>query len=200
MKQKLISVEKNYGTKYLNFYTAKYQTDGKPRDYYFVSRNDINDLAIKNEQVKPTAIEAFTYTYDDNGEIQVVMIEEFRSAVGKYVTSFCAGLIEKDEDVNKAIEREVYEELGAEVANIELLQNYPLPMCAGMCDEANYMALVQVKNIGKQHLEETEDIKLRIYNLRDLIKKVENNEIYLTASGYLGYLVLYNYLINKEGA
>lgn len=88
MKQKLISVEKNYGTKYLNFYTAKYQTDGKPRDYYFVSRNDINDLAIKNEQVKPTAIEAFTYTYDDNGEIQVVMIEEFRSAVGKYVTSF----------------------------------------------------------------------------------------------------------------
>ncbi len=199
MKQELISVEKNYGTKYLNFYTAKYQTDGKPRDYYFVSRNDINDLAIKNEQVKPTAIEAFTYMYDDNGEIQVVMIEEFRSAIGKYVTSFCAGLIEQNEDVNKAIEREVYEELGAEVSNIELLQNYPLPMCAGMCDEANYMAMVQLKNMGEQHLEETEDIKVKIYNLRDLVKKIENNEIYLTVSGYLGFIVLYNYLINKEG-
>ena len=200
MEQKLLSVEKNYDTKYLKFYTAQYETDGNKRDYYFVSRNDVDNLAINHEEVKPTAIEAFTYTYDDNGDIQVVMIEEFRSAIGKYVTSFCAGLIEKDEDVNKAIEREVYEELGAEVANIKLLQNYPLPMCAGMCDEANYMALVQVKNIGKQHLEKTEDIKLRIYSLQELNKKVENNEIYLTASGYLGYLVLYNYLINKERA
>ena len=74
MKQKLLKVEKNYNTKYLKFYTAKYETDGKPRDYYFVSRNDEKDLAIKNKEIKPTAIEAFTYYYDENGDMQVVMI------------------------------------------------------------------------------------------------------------------------------
>ena len=195
MEQKVLSVEKNYNTKYLKFYTAHYKTDGKPRDYYFVSRNDEKDSAIKNKEIKPTAIEAFTYYYDENGEMQVVMIEEFRSAIGRYVTSFCAGLIEKGEDVNKAIEREVKEEIGADVVRISLLQNYPLSMCAGMCDEANYMAIVEIKNIGEQHLEKTEDIKVKIYNMNDLHRMVTRNEINLTASGLLGYLALYNEMV-----
>jgi len=195
MKQKLLNVEKNYNTKYLKFYTANYETNGKPRKYFFVSRHDEKDLALNNKEVKPTAIEAFTYYIDDKDEMQVVMIEEFRSPMGKYVTSFPAGLIEKGEDVNKAIAREVKEEIGAEVNYIKLLQNYPMSMCAGMTDEANYMAIVEVKNLKEQHLEETEDIKVKIYNIKDLHRMIENNEIYLTASGYLGYLALYNMYI-----
>lgn len=195
MEQKLLKVEKKYNTKYLKFYTAKYETDGKPRDYYFVSRNDEKDLAIKNKEIKPTAIEAFTYYYDENGEMQVVMIKEFRSPIGRYVTSFCAGLIENGEDVETAIKREVKEELGADVVRISLLQNYPLAMCAGMCDEANYMAIVEIKNIGEQHLESTEDIKVLTYSMTELHRMVTRNELTLTGSGLLGYLALYNEMI-----
>lgn len=195
MKQKLLNIEKNYNTKYLKFYTAHYETDGKKRDYYFVSRHNEKNLALNNKEVLPTAIEAFTYFYDEDGEMNVVMIEEFRSAIGRYVTSFPAGLIEKGEDVNKAIAREVKEEIGADVNYIKLLQNYPMSMCAGMTDEANYMAIVEVKNLGEQHLEETEDIKVKIYDIEELHRKVENNEIYLSASGYLGYLSLYSMYI-----
>ena len=195
MKQKLLNIEKNYNTKYLKFYTAHYETDGKKRDYYFVSRHNEKNLALNNKEVLPTAIEAFTYFYDEDGEMNVVMIEEFRSAIGRYVTSFPAGLIEKGEDVPTAICREVEEEIGAEVTSIHLLQNYPMSMCAGMTDEANYMALVEIKNIGKQHLEETEDIKVKIYKMSDLHKAVKRNELYLTASGYLGYITLYNEMV-----
>lgn len=195
MKQKLLSVEKNYNTKYLKFYTAHYETDGKKRDYYFVSRNDERDLAIRNKKVKPTAIEAFTYYQDANGTMYAVMIEEFRSAIGKYVLSFPAGLIEKKEDVYKAIAREVKEEVGGEVEYIKLLQDYPMALCAGMTDEANYFALVKLSNIDKQQLEETEDIKVKIYEMSQLHKMVQNNELKLTASGYLGYLVLYTEMI-----
>ena len=149
----------------------------------------MKDLAINHDLVKPTAIEAFTYYVDpETMEIKVVMIEEFRSALGRYVTSFCAGLIENGEDVNKAIEREVYEEVGGKVEKITLLQDYPLSMCAGMCDEANYMAVVKLSSIGKQHLEETEDIKIKVYSLDELNSLLKNNQIYLTASGLLGYL------------
>jgi len=195
MKHKVVNIEKNLDKKYLKFYTATYETDGKPRKYFFVSRHNEKDLALKNKKVKPTAIEAFTYYLDENENMKVVMIEEFRSAIGRYVTSFPAGLIEKGEDVNKAIAREVKEEIGAEVNYIKLLQNYPMSMCAGMTDEANYMAIVEVKNLGEQHLEETEDIKVKIYDIEELHRKVENNEIYLSASGYLGYLSLYNMYI-----
>ena len=195
MKHKLVNIEKNLDKKYLKFYTANYETNGKPRKYFFVSRHNEKDLALKNNKVKPTAIEAFTYYLDENENMKVVMIEEFRSAIGRYVTSFPAGLIEKGEDVNKAIAREVKEEIGADVNYVKLLQNYPMSMCAGMTDEANYMAIVEVKNLGEQHLEETEDIKVKIYDIEELHRKVENNEIYLSASGYLGYLSLYNMYI-----
>lgn len=195
MKHKLVNIEKNLDKKYLKFYTANYETNGKPRKYFFVSRHNEKDLALRNKNIKATAIEAFTYYLDENENMKVVMIEEFRSPIGRYVTSFPAGLIEKGEDVNKAIAREVKEEIGAEVNYIKLLQNYPMSMCAGMTDEANYMAIVQVKNLGEQHLEETEDIKVKIYDIEELHKKVENNELYLSASGYLGYLSLYNMYI-----
>ena len=195
MEQKVVSIEKNLDKKFLKFYTANYITNGKPRKYFFVSRHDEKELALKNKEIIPTAIEAFTYFYDNEGEMNVVMIEEFRSAIGRYVTSFTAGLIEKGEDVNQAITREVKEEIGADVKRISLLQNYPLTMCAGMTDEANYMAIVEVENIGEQHLEETEDIKVKIYRMSDLHRMVQRNEIYLSASGYLGYLALYNEMV-----
>jgi len=187
--QTLLSVDLNLDKKFLKFYTAHYMTNNQPRDYFFVSRNNMKDLAINHDMVKPTAIEAFTYYVDpETMEIKVVMIEEFRSALGRYVNSFVAGLIENNEDVNKAIEREVYEEVGGKVEKITLLQNYPLSMCAGMCDEANYMAVVKLSSIGKQHLEATEDIKIKVYSLDELNSLIKNNQIYLTASGLLGYL------------
>lgn len=187
--QTLLSVDLNLDKKFLKFYTAHYVTNNQPRDYFFVSRNSMKDLAINHDFVKPTAIEAFTYYVDpETMEIKVVMIEEFRSALGRYVNSFVAGLIENNEDVNKAIEREVYEEVGGKVEKITLLQDYPLSMCAGMCDEANYMAVVKLSSIGVQHLEATEDIKIKVYSLDELSLLIKNNQIYLTASGLLGYL------------
>ena len=194
--QILKSVDLNLDKKFLKFYTAHYTTNGVDRDYFFVSRNNPQELAINHDGVKPTAIEAFTYYVDDETmDVKVVMIEEFRSALGRYVMSFTAGLIEKGEDVETAIKREVSEEVGGEVERITLLQNYPLSMCAGMCDEANYMAVVKLASLGKQHLEETEDIKIKVFDLEELKTKINNNEIYLTASGLLGYLSILN-LIN----
>lgn len=204
MKQELLSIEKDLDKKFLKMYTAHYKTDGKDRDYFFVSRHDEKDLALNNDDVIPTAIEAFTYYQKKKGFLfwkkthtYVVMIEEFRSAIGKYVLSFPAGLIEKDEEVYNAIIREVYEEVGGEVSDIKLLQKYPLTMCAGMTDESNYMATVKLESFGKQHLEETEDINVKVYEINDLKKKISNNELYLTASGYLGYLSILNEINRK---
>lgn len=193
-EQKLLGVEKNLDKKFLKFYTAKYETDGKPRDYFFVSRHDEKDLAINNEKVVPTAVEAFTYSLNDDGDIKVIMIKEFRSALGKYVYSFCAGLIDNDELPEDACQREIYEELGAQTNELILLQDYPLPMCAGMTDEANYMFIAQVSNLDKQHLEESEDIEVVEFDLDELENKVRDNKIYLTISGYLGVVSLLNYL------
>ena len=49
-KNKYLFVKKDYNTKYLKFYTAKFETNGEPRDYYFVSRHDEEDLALLNKE------------------------------------------------------------------------------------------------------------------------------------------------------
>lgn len=192
--QTLLGIETNIDKKFLKFYTAKYKTNGVDRDYFFVSRHDKKDLAINNKFIKPTAIEAITY-YEEGDHIYVVMIKEFRSAIGKYVYSFPAGLIEEGEDIAAAFEREIYEEIGAETLKVKLLQTYPMPMCAGLTDEANFIALVRVNKPAKQHLEETEDIKVEVFKFEDLVAKVASNKIPLTATGYLGYLALYKEIL-----
>ena len=186
-KNKYLFVKKTYNTKYLKFYTAKFETNGEPRDYYFVSRHDEEDLALLSEEIKPTAIEAFTYMGD-----KIIMIEEFRSPLNRKFFSFTAGLIEDGEDYKKAIEREVFEEIGGEVKNIELIQNYPMPLCAGLTDEANMFAIVELSKLGKQHLEATEDIKVKTFTVDELEQKINNNELELTVSGYLGGILLIN--------
>ena len=195
MENKYLFVKKDLDKKFLKMYTATYETNGKDREYVFVSRHDEEDLAIVNDEVKPTAIEAFTYIKDiSDNKYKIVMIEELRSAMNKRVISFCAGLIEDGEDYNKAIEREVYEEVGGKVKNIEILQNYPMSLCAGMTDEANIFSIVELESIGAQHLEDTEDIKVKIFDIDELEKKIKNNELMLTFTGYAGAMILINKL------
>lgn len=198
MSKELIEIEKLLDKKFLKFYKAKYRIEnGKMTDYFFVSRNDTKNLAMVRSEIKPTAIEAFTYIKEDD-DYKIVMIEEFRSAMNRNFFSFTAGLIEEDEDYVEAIKREIKEEIGGIAKEIELCQDYPIAICPGLTDEANIFAIVELESLGKQHLEELEDIKVRLFDVDELERKVNNNELYLTLSGYLGVQLLINKLKIKN--
>ena len=193
MKHQCLLVEKNLDKKFIKMYTVTYNTGDSTKDYYFVSRHEMEDLAIVNEEPKATAVEVFAYYKD-----KIIMIEEFRNAVNKRCLSFCAGLIEKGETWQKAVEREVYEELGGKVKSMEALQDYPMLICAGLTDEANYLVVCELESIGKQHLERAEDIEVKMFGVDELEQKMKNNELKLTASGLLGAIVLINKLKNRS--
>lgn len=192
---KLVGIDTLRSNKFLNFYSARYEHKEKVSDYYFASRNKPNDLACIlnsiNSYVLPNAIEAFTYI-DNEDERCVVMIREFRKPLNSYVYSFPAGLIEDNESPDIALYREVKEEVGGLIEDFNFCQNYPLAMCAGLTDEANMLAVVKLKsaNILNQNLDENEVIDIVKFNPNDLANKIKNNEIKLTASGYLGCLIL----------
>ena len=55
-KNKYLFVKKNYNTKYLKFYTAKFETNGEPRDYYFVSRRKESKLKLLTKDINAEGV------------------------------------------------------------------------------------------------------------------------------------------------
>ena len=196
---KISNIETIERTKYLNFYSVTYKDDfGNDKSpYMFVSRFDKDNLNCckqeTNSPISPNAIEAFTYLEEDE-QYYIVMIKEFRAPLNSYVYSFPAGLIEENESAKDALVREVEEEIGGRVREFKFLQNYPLAMCAGLCDESNMLALVELYRLEEQHLDEGEQIEVVKFTPLELADKIRNNELKLTASGLLGATILLNKL------
>ena len=72
-------------------------------------------------------------------------------------------------------------------------------MCAGLTDESNMLAVVKLKRaeVSAQNLDENEVIDVVKFDPYCLAEKIKYNEIKLTASGYLGaILLLYKLGIN----
>lgn len=195
---KIKSLDVLQSTKFLNFYQLTYETNtGSERKYYFTSRNSVDELVClknrRNSIITPNAIEAFTYI-DNDSERCVVMIKEFRMPLNSYVYSFPAGLVELGESPDKALVREVSEEVGGDIQDFKFLQNYPMSMCAGLSDESNMLALVRLNSLGDQHLDVGENIEVVKFDPDDLYNKIKSNEITLTASGLLGATIILNKL------
>ncbi len=194
----LKKVKKLFETKFLKFYSATYQTEAGENDYYFVSRSDEKGLSMLNKDkkkyIKGNAIEAFTYIKENDG-YKILMIKEFRRPLNEYVFSFPAGIIEKkDKTLLDAYIREIEEELGGSIKNIEYCQKNPMPLCAGVTDESNYYAIVEIKELHFQKLEEQERIEVYKFTVQELEQKIKNSELPLTVQGYLGAVLLINKL------
>ena len=118
------------------------------------------------------------------------MIDEFRSALNRRMLSFCAGLVDEGEDAETAIKRELYEEVGGIVKKIEFIRKNPLPTSAGLTDEANVFAVVELSDLEKQHLQAEEDIKVRIFTLDEARKILNDENTNITINSLLGLHLL----------
>ena len=167
MDRELSKVKLLKKNKFLNFYKAKYVENNKYRNYWFASRNAPDNLPMITGNINASAIEAFTYYKDPKDKkYYLVFIYEFRSAFNKYMLSFPAGLIEPNEDIKSAITREVSEEIGGKVKSIDILNNYPSPTSAGLSDEANVYAFVELEpGLHEQNLDSDEDIEVKVVPL-----------------------------------
>ena len=177
--KKIINIEKLTNTKYWNLYKITYQKeDGETFDYFVSSRRNLENLEIKKEKID--AVRAVPYLKKD-GEIYVVLIKEFRHAIGKYIYGTPAGLVDGNESTETAIKRELQEEIGAKVLKLEKVQESAYSS-AGMTDETIECFYAEVTLTGKQHLEETESITYELIELDKLPAFVKNNKFGLQSA------------------
>lgn len=114
---KFIGVEKKEEGKYINRYNIRYETvDKQIKEYEMVSRSkDIDSLEKLHGKVADAVVIIAT---DEKGE-KILLNKEFRLAVGEVVVNFPAGLIDPGEKPEESAKRELWEETGLDLYQID---------------------------------------------------------------------------------
>ena len=162
MNWRLSSLEKETNHPFLNFYVLHYDVlkEGvlKEHRYFLASRKEENGLRpFIHDYSNPDAVVIGLYRFRE-GKLEILLTKQFRPAIGNYVFSVPAGLIEDKETLNEAALREAKEEVGAsKIENVEVLTPFS-PTSSGLTDECNAFLMAEVKETSSTSLEEFEDI------------------------------------------
>jgi ADP-ribose pyrophosphatase len=96
---------------------------------------------------------------------RVVLVRQYRHAVGTYVWEIPAGHVDPGEDVRDAALRELREETGYAAGRIEpFITIYTTP---GVCDETQHLFLATDLQAGEQALDQDERIDVELVSTED---------------------------------
>jgi len=108
-------------------------------------------------------------------EKTILMIEQYRHAIGKSILEIPAGTLEKNESALECAHRELNEETGYEADElIKLVDCYIAP---GYSTELIQIFLAPKIRKTKQNLELDEHVNVLSMDLMEINKKITNNEI-----------------------
>jgi len=193
---KLIKVQKLTNERFLNMYDLQYEHEGKIIHWTLASRNSEEELVSVTGKEKIDTVCIIPKVMKDGKEC-VILTKEFRQPINDYVYSFPAGIVEKNEDVFECCARELKEEIGAdEISQVTKLTD----ICynsEGMTDESVMMFEVVISKLGKQNLQDHEDIKVFIVPIEDLEKFTKGKKL-STKAGIYCPMITREYELKKQ--
>jgi ADP-ribose pyrophosphatase len=110
---------------------------------------------------------------------RVMLVRQYRHAVGRAMWELPAGSLKKNEDPDQAAIRECHEEVGLVPTKVERLGSFfPTP---GYCDEEmifyNATGLREPREGDVAHPDEDEDIETKAFAVADLRRMIASGEI-----------------------
>jgi ADP-ribose pyrophosphatase len=182
---KLNSITTLADTKYLKLYNAEYSNkNGKSANWIIASRKDLATLKNNYFNGVEDHIDAviIVATHVDKatpaGEDKLVVIKQFRVPLNDYVYEIPAGLIDSGEDFETTVKRELKEETGLDLIEIDYTKTkLKAYISTGMTDES--AALVYCTcggKISKDYLEPDEDIEVILLSKEEAKVLVSSNE------------------------
>lgn len=162
---------------HLNMYFFKGRNKkGGPVRYYVASRAKAADqLKIKTKKNTPDGV--IIYSIYGEQKDKVVLVRQYRYAIGNYIYEFPAGLVEAGESYRNAGIRELKEETGLDLTLIDAEEMYEKPgfTTIGMTDEScatiyGY-ASGEISKKGQEDSEEMEIVLADREEVRRILKE-----------------------------
>lgn len=156
-EMKINCVKKITDCRHLNLFSISYKDRAdQDKEWIFASRSSrLNPL--EQDQTGVDAVVVVPYHKDEE---KLVLIKEFRVALGDYQFGFPAGLVDKGESVEEAGERELFEETGLTVTRV-INKSPAVFSSSGLTDESLCLLFVECKGAPSNlYNEASEDIEV----------------------------------------
>ena len=170
-------------TKFLSLYDASYENKkGANKHWTIASRKDLNTLKEQFFHGKEEKIDAVIIAALHKESKKLVIIKQFRIPLNDYVYELPAGLVDDNENMEATATRELKEETGFELIEINLDKSRKkVYASAGMTDESVTMVYCTCQGeITDKFLEDDEDIKAILVSqeeAREMLKKEDKMDI-----------------------
>ncbi|APC39735.1 NUDIX hydrolase [Clostridium estertheticum] len=150
-------------TQYLKLYDAQYiNKNGECKNWSIASRKNIDTLKNIYFNKAECAIDAVIIIATHTVENKLVIIKQFRVPLNDYVYEIPAGLIDPGEDFKTTVARELKEETGLDLIQIDYSKTKSQAyISTGMTDESAALVYCTCQGkISKDYLEPDEDIEV----------------------------------------
>lgn len=172
------SIERQTDNKYLNMYhLGFYDRSGKPRDYYFATRNSEDRLKIRTHELSPEGICIYAVTQESSPRL--ALVHEYRFPIDEYIYSLPCGLIDPGETLRQAAVREMKEETGFTFHEYTQGAEYmrrPFFLAPGFSDEPGSAIFGTIDGLdGKKENESSEWIDVLLADKKE-VKRILQEE------------------------
>lgn len=166
-------------SKFVGLYEVGYENKlGTDRTWMVASRKNKEELDNiylngKEDNIDAVVIAAYHKEYK-----KLVMIKQFRVPINNYIYELPAGLVDNLEDIETTVRRELKEETGLNLLNINKVNSKnKIYLSPGMTDES--VAFVYCTcdgEISKEYLEEDEEIEAILVSKEEVYNILSSSE------------------------
>jgi len=166
-------------TKYLKLYDAEYiNKNGECKNWSIASRKDLDTLKNIYFNKAECNIDAVIIIATHIAENKLVIIKQFRVPLNDYVYEIPAGLIDPGEDFKTTVGRELKEETGLDLMQIDYSKTKSQAyISAGMTDESAALVYCTCQGeLSKDYLEPDEDIEVMLLSKEEAKLLISSND------------------------
>ena len=159
---KITKVNPLVETKFMGLYDIEYKNkQNTGRNWTVASRKNKEQLEQIYLQNKEDKIDAVVIAALHKEENKLVVIKQFRVPINNYIYELPAGLVDNSEDIKTTVARELKEETGLELIDINHINSIDkVYLSPGMTDESvAFVYCTCSGKISKEYLEADEDIE-----------------------------------------